>query len=174
MPSRKQKRQDKLAAQTVDDPTGDGSRDLAAQELARFGGPGFLHGLRHAPTGKMVVDHFQWKLPMVQFLKACLHEKARIDGQLRLSDMVNQWMKDHELVQHEELASLQPGPAKQFSLSPCAKLGTCVCGPKRERVPFNVAQTSFPFERSPSWYSEETILGTGPLQRGPGGTGACF
>ena len=44
--------------------------------------------------------------------------------------MVNQWMKDHELVQHEELASLQPGPAKQFSLSPCAKLGTCVCGPK--------------------------------------------
>ena len=125
----KQKRMDKLAAKTVDDPTTDGSQDLAAQELARSGGPGFVQGLRHAPTGQMVLDHFHWKLPMVQFLKACLHEKSRLEGQMRLSDLVTLWKKDHELLQHEQLDTLQPGPAKQFPVSSCAKLGTCVCGP---------------------------------------------
>ena len=124
----KKHRQEKLVPKDQEDPTTDGSLDLSIQELCRHGhgGPGFGVGLRQAPQSSMVVDHFQWTMPLTSFAKSCLHEAARLEGQLRLSDLEEKWCEDHRLVEKEE--PLEFGPGNQFSLSPCAKVGTCVCG----------------------------------------------
>ena len=113
------------------DPTVDGSSDPSMRELScvRHGGSGFLQGLRKSPQGfSMCVDHFEWRMPITQFVQCCLHEKGILDDNLRLQDMETQWMKDHELIQHEHLEQLQMGPGKPFPASACHKLGTCVCG----------------------------------------------
>ena len=124
----KQRKEKRLETEQLKDPTTDGSCDSAFQELSRpgHGGPGLLDGIRQAPSS-VILDHFEWKLPVTRFTQTCLHEVSRIEGQLRLADLEDKWLEDHRLVQHEEQEPLQISPEKQFTLSHCAKLGVCVC-----------------------------------------------
>lgn len=129
---RREKRAAEKASRQPNDPTDAGSQDASMAELSRFAGPGLLHGLRRGPINdgdaSLAVDRFEWKLPLIPFVRAVLHSKSVHDEDVNGADLVNQWSKLHELVQHENLEKIDfEGKKAPFKKTLCAKLGVCVC-----------------------------------------------
>ena len=131
---RKARRQADEAMRQPEDPTEPGSKDqTVSSHFIRAGGPGLLTGLRRSPVGSgpaaLAVDHFRWKLPIIPFVRAALNLPARFEDELTTTAMENAWVELHELVQHSKQEPLSLGKGENFTVSACAKLGSCVCSP---------------------------------------------
>ena len=128
---RREKRAAEQAAREPKDPT-DAGQDASMAQLSRYSGPGLLHGLRRGPINdgdaSLAVDRFEWKLPVIPFVRAVLHSKSIDEEDVNGADLVNQWSKLHELVQHEHLEKINfDGKKAPFKKTLCAKLCVCVC-----------------------------------------------
>lgn len=123
------KRQAEQIAQDPVDPTDSAAQDPSLVELVNSGGPGLLEGLRRNPNCGLAVDRFRWKLPIIPFIRAALDFAARSEDEPKVADLENAWARLHELVQHEKQQKLDFGNGKPFPVTPCRRLGTCVCSP---------------------------------------------
>ena len=82
---RKESREKRRALSEPADPSLDASIEdpALASLLSKFGGSSHIQGLRKNPvSASSVIDHFQWRMPIVPFVKVGTGESGKTDTQL--------------------------------------------------------------------------------------------